>query len=335
MWALYRFLTPVLVGLWVAFPASVAGAGESSRDIFEAPRPPVEDLVAAVVAAPDDVRALVALGLADLEAKNVDDAVEVLRRAVAVGPDFAPALLALANALNAKGAAILKAGGERNDRSGEAAPWFATADERFEMATRLNPDDDFAWLTWGNALLARNRTNLLLLPTTPPGPVLEKLRTAYRLNPSEVKIAKYLAGTLAFYGTAFVTYLEPHFSDHPDRSSLPGWVLDIADFGAVGRQYLEEAVDLFEVVRSHSPDDVSIFYHYIPTLVRFGRVGDAIAACREVMDRNPHTPTARRTHEYWYNAISRAYGQGAPKDELMPFFAQYEEYKTLLPARNN
>ena len=68
-------------------------------------------------------------------------------------------------------------------------------------------------------------------------------------------------------------------------------------------------------------------------MIKLGRLTEAVATCRGVMEAYPGTSAAKSAHEFWREAIKLAEAEGYPKENLKSLAAEYEAYKRFLRDR--
>ncbi len=253
----------------------------------------VDDLEVALAAKPRDFDTLMALGMAWLNLKEYVKAAEILEAAVSVSPDSSPAHLFLGQAYNEQLIRFPIRPQKQNAPSEDAqivkqmteeqrATLTARADREFETALRLGPRDPYAWTLWGQALLKRGQNNPLLMPTLNPDLILDKFRTALKIDKDYRPASGLLAKLLYTYGGLYL-----HYARYPNGPPRPPWAPE--DLRGTAEKYADEAATIYWSYVRKLPQEqvrsiVSLYETLLELLLFLERHDEALSLCREHID---------------------------------------------------
>lgn len=240
-----------------------------------------------------------ATGLLHFWSDDRESAVAEFKQALVFDPDSAPAHVFLAMALNWQ--AILFP--VHMDATADIPPsspseeiqadLIATADWHFDRATSLDPDDPYLWTSLANALFDRSRNNPLLIPTRDPSPIFAAYQRAREADADYPPARRGLAEALYSYALAYRAV----FSRHPKPGTIGEWLPD--DLDGQANAYLAEATVHYDWLIERRPDDESLYRHAIEALGALHQFDEAIALCKQAIDRFPDTRTGRAAHRLW------------------------------------
>ena len=195
-------------------------------------------------------------------------AVDVLRRAIALHPAYAPAHLYLASALRILGR-------------------FDEARARLKRAKHLHPENPFSELWLGEIALARQEVKL----------ARTHLQRALRLNPGQSEAHALMAQVTVALGDTQTA------KQHAEAARQPSSYTDLADplwwevlqagvtaplYAERGRRYISEgnfarAVAELEPLISHAQKDVEVWLDYGIALLHTERYSEALAALESTL----------------------------------------------------
>ena len=248
-----------------------------------------------------DLTAHLATGLRRLWSGDEDSAVAAFRLALSFDRESAPAHLFLAMALNNQALAIAYMGDlpqsgrtpvqrSIDDRQSEL---FAEADRHFDRALSLEPADPYALVSQTNALFHRSSNNPLRIPLLDPSPILAGYQRSLDAEPDYWLAKLGLAEALYAYALAYRAV----FNRHPNPSMIADWLPD--DLDGQADAYLAQAIAHYGWLIERRPDDESLYSHAIEALGALQRFEEAIALCKQAIDRFPATRTGRKAHRLW------------------------------------
>ncbi len=246
-----------------------------------------------------DVSPQIATGLLRLWSDDFDAAATAFQDALSRDDGASSAHLFLALALNSQGLELAyrhygsSAEAIGTPEQAEIDGLFSTADQHFEQALSLRPNDPYSWVQWGNALFDRSRANPLSLPTGDPEPVLTKYRRGLALDPDQPGTRKALAKALLGYGLVF----RHVWLDHPATGPAAQWLPD--DIDAQSSAYLAEAASQYDWLIARAPEDEALYLPAINAAETLESFDAAVALYKSAIDHFPDSQTGIGAHRRW------------------------------------
>ena len=244
--------------------------------VWVGPDRSLEELQEDVEARPDDAEAFMKLGLRLILDDQIKSARNILERAVSIEPDSAPAHTLLAW-VNMKEAGPLWNSAMANDIDSTLADnFFRLATEEFETAVRLDPQEKYIWVLWGVLEYVQSVGNDLSIPTMDPEPIIEKLRRAQGIDPSDSGVALFLGHV--FYNYARVCMYVPRIEANMigTNNNLPAWM--IVDLRGQIIRYSTEAAAHYRTAIEDRPQLIRVHNRYVASLTNAGLYLEAVEA---------------------------------------------------------
>lgn len=281
----------------------------------------IQELESDIEQTPDDERLLIELSYHRLAAGEDEKAIEILRRVIELDAQNAPAHTILGYAISKKATTYPIRKRDSQAHVEERNDLIFESDNLFTTAVSLSPNDKYIRLFWADAQFGRSIDNILLLPTGDPEPILDNLRKAQEIDPSDLRVAAKLAYVLEYYGTTYISL----YSKNPLR--LP-WVP--TDFSGQGRIYLEEAVVLYEDLLENDPTKSIYYENYTSSLTGLGRYEEAIVVCKSVIEEHKDSQLAHDAYGWWKtNLYYLEHYMASPEsgDAIEKARSEYREHK--------